>query len=114
MNDENVKEVRRWSNKTKVIFRVLDGEVVALFPELPDSATTWRTCDCYARIGQHAGADPWLVIGNSRPATPDEYAALKRELEDVPYEYNLDVVKRHTQNHVEARKAAWAAWYKAQ
>lgn len=66
----------------KVVFRVFDGEVLALFPELPGTNDRW-TCTCYAHIGQHSSADIHHVVNNSRPATVEEYFDLLRELEGI-------------------------------
>lgn len=89
---------------TKVIFRYFQGEVIALFPEEP-AAIGGYTCSCYG-YGGHGSADPFYVMASSRPATPDEYASMKRELESEPYRYNLAVRKRHT-------KFMRANWQKA-
>lgn len=71
------------STPTKVIFRVFKkgGDVLALFPEEP--------CDnkggvmSYQRLGQHSGADYAHCIQATRPATPEEYAPLQKELEGL-------------------------------
>jgi hypothetical protein len=78
-----------------VLFRAdrKDGEVTAVFPTLPANLTGQMTC--YAHIGQHGGCD-YGWYRTTRPARPDEYASLQRELEGVPYEYSLAVVKRIT------------------
>ena len=78
--------------KTKVIFRLLNGEVLAIFPEVAATMDA-RHCSSYARVGQHGAADAAGVIFNSRPAKPAEYAALKQELEEH-YEYELVVIQR--------------------
>ena len=87
--------------RTKVIFRKeRDGEVVAYFPEDPGSRDPY-TCTCFAHIGQHgiAAAD----VTGTKPASPTEYAALKRELESAPYNYDLVVVHKFTQKHLQTR-----------
>jgi len=79
--------------ETPVIFRrwvveedaIGDG-VIALFPTHPSDSMSWLNMDSYERIGQHGSADYGVVTRNSRPATPDEYANLKRELEGQGYE----------------------------
>jgi hypothetical protein len=92
--------------KTKVIFRVFkkENDVLALFPEIPGTNDP-HTCSSYQHIGQHGAADPNGCIQSTRPARPDEYADLKRELESAPYDYDLQVVHRHTQQHLAARRA---------
>jgi len=43
----------------------------------------------YVHVGQHGAADYNLVVGQSKPAQPAEYAELKAELENIGY--NLEV-----------------------
>lgn len=82
---------------TLVLFRVYNktaddegGDVIAVFPEIPES----NGCvSSYVHNGQH-GACSRGVVDVTRPATPEEYAPLKRELEAEPYRYNLKVGKR--------------------
>lgn len=80
------------TQQTRVLFRKDKHGVFALFPDLPWSHSGSVTF--YSHIGQHGGADYPLCIRSSRPATPEEYAPLKRELEGPPYRYNLKIVKR--------------------
>lgn len=78
---------------TKVIFRYWSGNVIALFPEEPaDQQGIY--CTSYQHVGQHGAADPNMVVYYSKPATPEQYADLKRELEGKPYNYKLVVVHR--------------------
>lgn len=88
----------RNSEQTKVIFRRLkkgQKEVIALFPEIHDSEDANETdVLSYMHVGQHGEANIALINRITRPATPSEYADLKRELESPPYEYKLKVVKR--------------------
>lgn len=79
-----------------VVFRMWKAHprtCIALFPTL-----TWNysgtECGSYEHVGQHGGADYAGVIERTRPATPDEYAALKRELEGAPFYYRLKVCRR--------------------
>jgi hypothetical protein len=80
---------------TIVVFRKWkeDGTILALFPD--DIADYAGHCSSYAHIGQHSAADYAACIAASVPATPREYAALKRELESPPYHYRLIVRKRY-------------------
>ena len=89
---------------TRVIFRkFLDHQdtdygdgVIALFPDEPGTNDP-ATCMSYMHTGQHGSASTRIIWGEprvTRPATPDEYADLKRELENPPYEYRLRVIKR--------------------
>jgi hypothetical protein len=73
---------RRWGN----------GDIIALFPTFRD-----RTyCESFEHVGQHGLAYYSGVISMTKPALPEEYAALKRELESAPYHYVLRVIKRYT------------------
>lgn len=92
--------------KTKVIFRKWkeSGDIIAFFPEEPGN---WNatTCNSYEHYGQHGSAS--LDIVNDRkftvPATPDEYADLKAELERIGYD--LDIRQRYTYAMQQARFA---------
>jgi hypothetical protein len=84
--------------KTKVLFRMIRGsypgaeeEPMAVFPEIEGSP---GYVSSYVHHGQHGDANVSHVIRVSRPAKPSEYASLKRELEGVPYHYDLKVIKR--------------------
>lgn len=91
---------------TPVIFRVgkADGEVYALFPTIP-SDCEGRFVTCYARVGQHGGADLHGCIRASRPAKMEEYAGLLIELESEGYD-DLRVYRRTTPQHREAFRQA--------
>jgi hypothetical protein len=83
--------------KTVVIFRVFksNNQVIALFPY-----ETWNDAGdvaSYMHVGQHSGANYARCVQSSRPATPEEYASLKLELENYPEPYTLDVRKRRTE-----------------
>ena len=70
---------------TKVIFRKYkDGDILALFPQVP-ADDLGVLCSSYQHIGQHGGADYTLCISKTKPATPEEYAKLKAELENSGY-----------------------------
>jgi hypothetical protein len=80
--------------KTRVIFRRFKrhytlGEIIALFPDIPDHAGMIMS---YMHVGQHGGADYTRVMGITKPATPEEYAALARELTSIGYK--LDIRKK--------------------
>lgn len=77
-----------------VVFRIFEGECLALFPTLE-----WGggLCASYAHVGQHAGADYAHVIRVSRPATPCERAQLLDEIRQIyggPGGVRLRVVAR--------------------
>jgi hypothetical protein len=90
---------------TPVIFRAdKDGEVTAIFPCEPFDYEG-RYMSCYAHIGQHGSCSlEWYRT--TRPAAPDEYASLKRELESASREYRLKVYRRMTPGHRDAFNAA--------
>lgn len=74
--------------QTVVCFRTAeDGTVTAVFPFERDR----QYYGCYAHVGQHGSCSREWALGDNRPATRDEYADLKRELEAAPFEYQLDV-----------------------
>lgn len=79
------------------------GEVTAVFPEMPGTNDP-GTMSCYAHVGQHSSCSKeWLQT--TRPATPTEYACLKRELESAPYWYDLIVRQRITRQMDDNRRA---------
>ena len=83
------------TEKTMVIFRKFkEGDVIALFPELLANAR--GSCDSFMHVGQHGAADYDGLIAMTMPATPEEYASLRKELENEPYKYVLDIRKRAT------------------
>jgi hypothetical protein len=74
-----------------VIFRKYPGgEILALFPYMIDDR---GYCSCYEHIGQHGAADYHHCIRSTKPASPEEYAELKAELEKL-CEYKLRVCRR--------------------
>lgn len=94
---------------TDVIFRKWPdsegGGVIALFPCEPGTNDP-ATCQSFEHVGQHGPANPGWVIDRTRPATPAEYAALKRELESPPYSYSLTVHQRTPHNAARIRGQA--------
>ncbi len=75
-----------------VVFRVWHtGSVIALFPQIDEGH---GLCSSYEHVGQHGTADYNHCIASTRPAKPEEYADLKRELESAPYRYVLQVYHR--------------------
>jgi hypothetical protein len=91
--------------KTQVIFRKwprYQGDIIALFPCEPATSDVY-TCESYEHVGQH-GAASLDVIYRTKPAKPEEYADLKRELESAPYYYHLDVKQRVPSNALEIRR----------
>lgn len=100
---------------TPVLFRVWTAEfpgtrkpgtgdlynVIALFPANAEYRP--GSVSSYMHIGQHGAADLYGIIWKSRPATPEEYAPLKRELERN-YGYNLKVYQRADRRMIEHYK----------
>jgi hypothetical protein len=76
--------------KDKVIFRMFNGEVIALFPEQKESR---GNVNSYMHIGQHGGANYDLVMSKSKKATPSQYKDLKTELKSIGYK--LDVKEKY-------------------
>ena len=87
--------------KTKTIFRKYHtGEIIALFPEIP-SDVHGHYCESYQQIGQHGAAS--CEQPSTSPATPEEYADLKSELERIGYE--VTVCQRITRSMHDKRRA---------
>src|SRR5450631_1711803 len=81
-------------DETAVIFRRdRNGTgITAVFPCIPADCAG-NLMSCYAHIGQHGqAAHAWFYA--CRPARPEEYEALKKELESAPYGYRLKVYHR--------------------
>lgn len=87
---------------TPVIFRMLDGECVAIFPTLP-WGTDPNECTSYQHIGQHGACDI-TISSKARLATKAEYKSLKRELQRLGY--RLKVISRVACAHNNERRAA--------
>lgn len=92
---------------TPVLFRAdragsWKGSVTAVFPCDPADVNGYEM-GCFAHVGQHSGCTRmWLAT--TRPATPKEYADLKRELESAPYGYRLKIYARIQRHHDETRR----------
>lgn len=83
---ERRRRRERWAEEqdklTRVQFRVLEGDVIALFPDTAGARSSM--CGSYMHVGQHSDAARAL-IRELDPATPDQYAPLQAELERVGY-----------------------------
>lgn len=102
-------EFKQDADVTPVIFRKWNnGQIIALFPCEPGTYCS-DTCGSYEHIGQHGSATPDSVMLMTRPAKPEEYTALKRELESAPFGYRFKVCARMSRSFLEARKTALAA-----
>jgi hypothetical protein len=73
----------------KVIFRKYEGEVIALFPEVPSDLYHPGYCQSYQHIGQHGSADLHYIISISKPAHYDEYKPLYDELVKIGYKIKV-------------------------
>jgi len=93
--------------KTKVVFRKhKNGDVIALFfEEVADYAGLY--CLSYEAIGQHGAASTFLV-DDTKLATPEEYKALKEELESIGYD--LEIYSRMSSNAYNVRKQRLAEY----
>jgi hypothetical protein len=79
----------------RVVFRTYrqGGDVIAI---LLDAPATPGYVLCYQHVGQHGEGKYFTIMAQTRPATAEEYAPLKRELEGVTYRYRLALRKRRT------------------
>lgn len=79
--------------KTKVIFRKFrDGELLALFPDENHGAYDANgnpLCVSYMHFGQHGAANYAHCVSITRPAKPDEYRDLARELTQIGYDLTI-------------------------
>jgi len=91
------------TQETPVVFRVWKktGIVVALFPTDPGTTAGF---DCACFDVSHGIASIKSIMKHTRAATPDEYAEVKRTLEET-YEYRLKVHQRITPAMDEVRYA---------
>lgn len=91
--------------KTKVIFRKFpDGEVIALFPELPGDNSVLN-CLNYMHNGQHGSGK--ATLEGTKPVDKDWNGTLKHELTAIGY--NLTVVSRISYQMDQKRIAALRA-----
>jgi hypothetical protein len=97
--------MERTTTMIKVILRTdKEGQVTALFPELPGTRFWLQDCLCYAHVGQHESASfNWYET--TRPATPDEYKDLLTELQGI-YDGQLKPVSRMTRQDEQKRREA--------
>lgn len=78
---------------TRVVFRrYSDGQIIALFPDVPWSGRR-NEITSYMHLGQHGAADYRHVVTTTKPATEKESAGLLNELRQVGYN-NIRVIKR--------------------
>lgn len=76
---------------TGVIFRTFrdkTGGTIALFTaSLHDGSCNPGMVMSYMHVGQHSEASPSAVIERTRPATQEEAAPLKKELQSLGYRF---------------------------
>jgi len=89
---------RKWLN------RYAGDGVIALFPEVP-ADREGCLCLSFEHVGQHGGASYPLVIRDTNPATPEEYADLLAELGKRGYA-DLKIVRHETPHMRAARRRA--------
>lgn len=87
---------------TKVIFKKFpEGDIIACFPELVGDMKEF-TCLSYQHLGQHGACDTWYMA-NLRPAAPEEYNDLLKELQSIGYD-DLVIARRFTYKDQMKRK----------
>jgi hypothetical protein len=69
---------------TKVLFTLIEGEVLALFPEEAESNNCIMS---YMHIGQHGGACKSRL--NDKQATREQYKNLEVELRSIDYKLTV-------------------------
>jgi hypothetical protein len=87
--------------KTKCIFKMMGGQVIALFPELAGDNNPYKTCQSYCHLGQHGAAS--VELSSLKAATTYQYASLKVELEQLGYD--LWIVTRFSRKMLQERIA---------
>lgn len=88
---------------TKVIFKKFpEGDVIALFPDLPGTNNPYKDCLSYMRVGQHGSAS--LKLSGLKPAKPSEYQDLLDELISIGYG-DLEIVRKFSKNSLKNRIA---------
>lgn len=108
LHDQDDKADPNAPAPTIVVFRVWKGKnggVIALFPYETGTVGKPETCSSFEHIGQHGAAYLADVISATRPATPEEYKPLKKELESKPYRYTLIRVDRTPRDAAAVRTA---------
>lgn len=74
---------------TRVHFRMIGGEVIALFPDMEESRYRGaRIIGSYMHVGQHSAASSEL-IQELEAAEPSAFADLKAELEGIGYKLEV-------------------------
>jgi hypothetical protein len=76
--------MKKDTQKTKVLFKILKDEVIALFPEM---TYTTKFILSYMHNGQHSEASETLKY--CKNATKEQYNPLKKELENIGYNLTI-------------------------
>lgn len=85
------------------------GGIIAVFPARAAGAGASSLCASFEHIGQHGAADVGRMA-RLRPASSEEYAELRQELESPPYNYRLRAVRKFTQAHQRQREREVQRW----
>ena len=98
-----MKSTRKSADEmTRMVFRRYpDGQVIALFPDIPWSGRRGEATS-YMHVGQHGAADYSHVVATTKPVTEKEYAGLLDELRQTGYD-NMRIVKRAKIQNYEQR-----------
>jgi acyl-CoA thioesterase len=102
-------EIKTLIVKVDIVFRVDktrngNGEVFALFPH--DCCNHNGNVTSYQHVGQHSSANYKHCLEMSKPATPEQYADLLKELESIGYEVNI-VKKQNYEKFLKSYKKVW-------
>jgi hypothetical protein len=106
--DKKSNQLNEEVTKVQFLVNEKDPENPDLFAYFPDNIHNGEYRDCYSHIGQHSSCHPEYAE-ESRPATPEEYADLKAELENQ-IGYELDVINQANET-TSAGGAGGAAGY---
>ena len=74
------------NEELRVVFRLLEGVPIALFPDVPFDLN--GNISSYQRVGQHGAATPSLVDDLPK-ASPAEYKSLLEELVKIYDDHKL-------------------------
>ncbi len=89
---------------TRVIYRRYKaGDVIALLMDVPANP---GHIGCYQHIGQHGEGVYWMIVAETRLATPQEYATLHKELTRIGY--RLIIRKRRSGQTVQRARVRQA------
>jgi len=83
---------RKWKDSTD-----FGGDITALMPGEPSSCVDRYEIGCYDSSCGHSGADYQFMLSITVPATPEEYANIKADMERIGY--RVRVLKRAQHCH---------------